>query len=326
MATSTSTAVDLRCHAEDIVRAASLAPSQHNTQPWVFRVGPAAVEVYADRSRRLPVADPDDRQLFIGVGAAVFGVRLALARLGVRSVVRLARDSARPDLAAVVVPAGAAAGLGEDDRLYAELDRRRTVRGPFSDDPVPVPLQVRLTNLARQEGAVLAWAVRDRPRRRLAALVLDAERAQQSDPDFRAEVDRWVGASVVERGSGIPLASVGTVAIAGKVAEFKQRDFTIGRGGAAPSAGRPEAYPGVAALCTMTDQRADWLRAGQAMHRVLLAASADGYAASFLNQPLEIFRLRSQVRRELRLRGYPQVVLRLGRPRDPLPPPTPAGR
>lgn len=59
------------------------------------------------------------------------------------------------------------------------------------------------------------------------------------------------------------------------------------------------------------------------MHLLLLAASAGGYAASFLNQPLEIPRLRSRVRHELRLDDYPQVILRLGRPRGPLPPPTP---
>src|SRR5215204_3838607 len=80
-------AVDLREEAERIVWAATRAPSYRNIQPWSFRVSARQVEVYADLSRRCPVADPDDRQLFLGVGAAVFGVRLALARLGRRPVV-----------------------------------------------------------------------------------------------------------------------------------------------------------------------------------------------------------------------------------------------
>ena len=142
MAMPTTGRVDLRSHAEEIVRAASRAPSHHNAQPWAFRVERAEVEVYADRGRRVPVADPDDRQLFIGLGAAVFGARLALSHLGVRSVVRLARSSTRPDLAAVVVAVGGQADLDGNDRLYAELDRRRTVRGSFTDDAVPVPVPV----------------------------------------------------------------------------------------------------------------------------------------------------------------------------------------
>jgi hypothetical protein len=37
---------------------AVLAPSGHNTQPWLFRMRDQAVELYADRTRALPVVDP----------------------------------------------------------------------------------------------------------------------------------------------------------------------------------------------------------------------------------------------------------------------------
>jgi len=101
------------------------------------------------------------------------------------------------------------------------------------------------------------------------------------------------------------------------------RDFSAGDPDLGAPTHRAEADPGIAVLHTKTDERPDWLRGGQAMHRLLLAASAAGYQASFLNQPLEVPRLRDELRRALGLSGHPQVVLRLGRPRDPLPPPTP---
>ena len=56
---------------------------------------------------------------------------------------------------------------------------------------------------------------------------------------------------------------------------------------------------------------------------MLLSASAGGVAASLLNQPLEIPELRVQVRDESQPGCYPQVILRVGRPAEPLPPPTP---
>ena len=101
------------------------------------------------------------------------------------------------------------------------------------------------------------------------------------------------------------------------------RDFSAGDPDLGAPTHRAEAHPGIAVLQTRTDERADWLRSGQAMHRLLLAASAAGFQASFLNQPLEVPRLREELRRALGLPGHPQLVLRLGRPRDPLPPPTP---
>ena len=101
------------------------------------------------------------------------------------------------------------------------------------------------------------------------------------------------------------------------------RDFSAGDPDLGSPTHRAEAHPGIAVLQTHTDERADWLRGGQAMHRLLLAASTAGFQASFLNQPLEVPRLREELRRDLGLPGHPQLVLRLGRPRDPLPPPTP---
>jgi len=313
---------DLRQHADEIVRAASRAPSQHNAQPWLFRVRAGEVEVYADLRRRMPVADPADRQLFIGVGAAVYGVRLAVACLGVRPVVRLARDGDRPELAAVVAAAGRRAATEEELLLYPELERRRTARGPFTDDSLAVPLQVTLTDVAADEGAELRWVVRLGSRRGLAALAVTAEREQQSNPDFRAELARWVGPAA-GGDAGVPYSSLGATASAGHMAEFPLRDFAAGEAGPALPGGRLEAHPGVAVLVTPTDWRADWLRAGQALHRLLLVASAAGISGSYLNQPLEIPRLRERVREELDLPGHAQLILRLGRPRGPLPPPTP---
>jgi len=46
-----------------LVNYAVLAPSTHNTQPWLFKVGGEKLELYADRTRSLAVADPEDREL-----------------------------------------------------------------------------------------------------------------------------------------------------------------------------------------------------------------------------------------------------------------------
>jgi hypothetical protein len=198
------------------------------------------------------------------------------------------------------------------------------VRGPFTDDPLPSPLQAELMREVDQEGAALYWAVSEESQRDLAALVAEADREQRANLDLRAELVRWVGPAAVRRRAGIPLTSLGRAAApTGTEVGFRMRDFSAGDPDLGAPTHRAEAHPGIAVLHTDADQRADWLRAGQAMHRLLLAASAAGYQASFLNQPLEVPRLREELRHALGLPGRPQLVLRLGRPRDPLPPPTP---
>lgn len=40
--------------ASKLISAAALAPSSHNTQPWIFRVRGRCIDLLADRTRALP--------------------------------------------------------------------------------------------------------------------------------------------------------------------------------------------------------------------------------------------------------------------------------
>ncbi len=77
--------------------------------------------------------------------------------------------------------------------------------------------------------------------------------------------------------------------------------------------------PVVAVLTTDGDGIADWLRAGQALEHVLLAATSAGLPASYLNQPLQVEPLRPRVAELLAGGGVPQVALRVGHPTAELP-------
>ncbi len=66
-------------------------------------------------------------------------------------------------------------------------------------------------------------------------------------------------------------------------------------------------------LRTTADQPADWLRAGQALNRLLLRAASRWVFASLQSQPLELPGYREQVRALLPGAGYPQMLLQFGR-------------
>ena len=81
-----------------------------------------------------------------------------------------------------------------------------------------------------------------------------------------------------------------------------------------------ESSPLLVVLGSHTDTPADWLATGQALQRVLLRACASGLQASFLNQPLHLPEFRDKVARLVPEVTMPQLLLRLGRPRDDLAP------
>jgi nitroreductase len=313
--------VDLRPDAEVLADVGRRAPSLHNAQPWAFRVGPDSVDVLLDRSRLLPVADPASRQAHLGLGAAVFLLRLKLSTMDYAVRVEPWPDPGEPMVVARLVVAGRRSTTDSERRLLAAVSARRTVRTPFTPQDVPVPFRVAWREDAEAEGVGLRWVEGPGERTGVAALVTAAERLQQRDPAYLAELDRWTSPEVTGEGAGVPPSAFGVTAAAGHSAEFPMRDFAGGRETDRPRHSGPvEAHPIVAVLQTAGDQPEDWLQGGQALMRILLAAAADGYAASYLNQPLELPGLRQQLRDELRLDGWPQMILRLGRPSGVLPP------
>ena len=59
-----------------IVEAAMHAPSVLNTQPWRFSSYQDGLDLWADEARRLPVLDPEGRQLRLSCGGALLHARV----------------------------------------------------------------------------------------------------------------------------------------------------------------------------------------------------------------------------------------------------------
>ena len=118
---------------------AVLAPSSHNTQPWRFRIitGGDGVDVWADRTRRLPVADPHDRELLISCGAALLQLRLAMENFGPRTYTELLPDASEPDWEARIQWGHRAIDRRAERPLFKNIVWRHTDRDPFHEWTVP---------------------------------------------------------------------------------------------------------------------------------------------------------------------------------------------
>jgi hypothetical protein len=60
---------------DDLLAAATAAPSIHNTQPWRFKVSEDTIELRADPERMLPIIDPAGRAVWPGAAGQRLGVR-----------------------------------------------------------------------------------------------------------------------------------------------------------------------------------------------------------------------------------------------------------
>jgi hypothetical protein len=292
-----------------VLESAGRAPSVHNTQPWAFRVAPDVIELHVDPARRLPAADPDDRELRLACGAALFTLRLALRGHDVRPHVVRFPDRDRPGLVAEVRRGGAAAPNPEITRLLAAVTRRRTDRHPFTDLPVDPSEQHALCHAATEEAAQLHIVRDGDQRRRLSRLAHIAHRRQLADPAFRAELARWTGTQG-DRADGVPSSAGGHLPEPHDT--WVLRDFSGGTARDRPPGKDFEEDPMIAVLTSHVPGAAGDVRAGEALQRVLLTATADGLAVSFLSQLVEVPDVRDQVCRLLGTHRPPHAVLRIG--------------
>ncbi|MEV0895437.1 nitroreductase family protein [Actinoplanes sp. NPDC049802] len=288
----------------DCVRAATTAPSLHNSQPWLFRIDGPTVEVYADPGRRLPVADPDGREHMISLGAAVLTLRVAVRRSGYRTRVELLPHDGDPELIARVYAGRPARTDKVTETLAAAIPHRHTNRGPFARVPIPPQALSRLRAAATQEAAILRVA-EGASRDTVLEMARVADQWLRDRPQYAHEMRRWTGPNA--RHDGVPTWASGPWDALGMI---PVRDFTE-----LPAMLRPsepfEPHPTILLLATEGDTPLDWLRAGQALQRVLLTATWLGLAATPISQPVEVPDIRRM------LSGPPpglpaQMVLRVG--------------
>jgi nitroreductase len=296
--------------AHDLVAAGILAPSSHNTQPWIFKVTAAGLELIADRTRALPVNDPDDRELVISCGAALFNLRVALAARGLGVQIATLPDPDRPDLLATlrVGPAGdASSPLAE---LAGAMPERRTYRKRFAKRGVGGEEVQALRDAAEAEGCSFLPVGEGGLEGRIAELVSEGDSIQWSNRSWRRELAAWMHPR--RKGDGLAVPT-----LAAPIARMVVRTFDMGGGIAAKDQELADESPLLVVLGTDSDRETDWITAGQALERVLLTATSRGLQASYLNQPVQVPALRSELADETSLR-FPQVILRFGYPEDEL--------
>lgn len=297
-----------------LVGAAVMAPSSHNSQPWIFRVRGRCIGVIADRTRALPANDPDDRELTLSCGCALFNMRVAAAHDGLACRAYGPTGSSDPDCVGrleLVPDTPAEDALGQLDEVIA---RRRTYRRTFAARPVAGTVLDALAAAAASEKAWLHVVQGDSQRRQAAELIAEGDDAQWADPVWRRELAAWMHPR--RSGDGLTLPD-----LAVSLAQAVVRTFDMGHGVAARDVQLADASPVLAVLGTRGDDLASRIEAGQALQRVLLTACQHGLQASFLNQPIEVEPLRMRLLQVTRQTGYPQMLLRLGYAEHELPAP-----
>ena len=117
----------------EILYLASLAPSGHNSQPWVVRVlEPKHWVIGSEKKRWLPAVDPGNRELLLGIGAFMENLVLAAGTFGYEVDIQIiAKTPYDTDIADIRLKKGKTA-----DFSLEKIRKRRTLRSDYLDQEI----------------------------------------------------------------------------------------------------------------------------------------------------------------------------------------------
>ena len=294
-----------------LVNFAILAPSSHNSQPWLFKVQGDKVELYADRSRALSVVDPDDRELIISCGAALHHLQVAAHEFGFAAKSEPLVEKEDYDLLARVRFSQANTFKKDVHDQFIAMPKRHTFRYAFEPIPLIDNVVEALKSLGGNE-VWLEWVEKAADKEKVAELIAEADRVQWHDPRFRRELASWCHANRSRSNDGMPGYAMGLNDVTSSFSPLMIRTFDMGQGRAARDKELALASPVLVVMGTKEDNPEAWVQTGQLLSEFLLRARAEGVFASYLNQPVEVPDLRLKTADIVNREGFPQLILRLG--------------
>lgn len=295
---------------EFLVAQAVKAPSGHNTQPWRFRQNESAVEIHPDFDRRLPVVDPDDRELFVSLGCAVENLCLAAQTKGYKSAVSVGNKGV------ITVSLAEEAGV-KPSPLFNQIDARQTNRSVYNGEEIALDVLKKLQSIRSEKGiSVHYYARQTKQFNDIEQYVLQGNTNQMQNEAFKAELKSWMrfnkkhqdqtldglsyavfGAPNVPRWMAEPIMSMAVNAKAQNKADRK----------------KIESASHLVLFTTANNTPNEWVGLGRTLQRFLLTATELEIVHSYLNQPNEEAEIATEMARILGLTGeYPTILLRIG--------------
>ena len=276
---------------------AVLAPNPHNRQPWLVDLkGGTEAVLYCEPERRLPVTDPFDRQITIGLGCFLELLKIAAAEQGYNAEIT-AFPEGQPDPrldARPVAHVKLVKGQVEADPLFAQIPNRRSNKDPYDDTRLLPKADVAQIKAAAGS-AISAKTILDEPGvAELRDLTWQAfEREMRTPAALQESIDLMrIGRAEIEAnpdgidlgGLKLELLSLAGILNRESMADPNSAAFAEGINMYRPVIGTAMGY---LVLTTDANSRTEQLAAGAAYVRANLKATALGISMQPLSQILQ---------------------------------------
>jgi hypothetical protein len=324
-----------------ILAFAVLAPSTHNTQPWLFKIEGDTVHICANKEYLLPQADKQRRDFFISFGCLFENLVTAgeyfkvLSELTIRDVSDSdgtggAEGSKDFDFSKPIASARFTVNTTGDknqeyERAFNAMLIRINARGVFQDTPVDAETKNTILSIAAQfnEEKINTLLIDDKEKiKSIAALTKQGLMIAYKDKSFRREMSGWMNSNLSHKKEGIPgyalkmpfLMSL----IIPKLIRYKDIGAKLGQLNERSIASAPL----ITVITAKDDSPRSWINVGMLAERLFIELYARNYQTSIFVSTIEMGELYKDLQKIVATTDRPQFLFVVGKV-DSLHTPTP---
>lgn len=299
---------------ERILEAATLAPSNHNSQPWKFVLQGEEIHLFPDFERSLPVGDPEYRELIISLGCALENLAVAARHEGFAVETRVfpqELDGIIIRLRPMLFPPDP-----EKEALFEAIGHRQTTRSPYDGQPLAPEILTALEEVPMEYGVHLRILTERRELDKAATLVRKADEFWMTKPSYRKEQAKWTRFSLHAadtRRDGLTSRAIGHRWMPEWFGRLLLRHWVRPSDQAREDVRLVRSASAVLLFYSTHNEPASWIAVGRSFERLALTLTRLGLKYAPHNQPCEIPAFQTQFRKAFGPEVvFPQLLLRVG--------------
>ncbi len=294
----------------DFIKAAVLAPSSHNSQPWIFSSNnDGEIEVSLEPKRELPSSDTNSRQSIISLGCAIENIVLVADYHGFDSNVTYGENP----LATIRFAKRNDLVKGDSEHLANYITQRVTNRSPHKSEVLDGSTIKDILSLATNTlriNITTATALI----KQLGDVAIEAGIAALDQPGFRMELSRYLKSNGTKSPIGMPGFGFGFPAPLSIAAPHLIKHFNMERGARKQNEELFAATNGILVISTDSDSHEDWLAVGRVYERIALLAVRANMSTAPWAVTVQIGEYHNDVEKLFNLHGRLQFFCRIGFP------------
>ena len=295
----------------ELVRYATLAASNHNTQPWKFQISEKSISIFPDFTRRSPAVDPDDHHLFSSLGCAVENLIQASLTKGLKGTLSF-NENVADELRVEFEQTQAITS-----HLFKAIPQRQCTRSEFDGRSIsPEELKL-LIQAGTGKGVSVQVITEKKSAEDIIEYVIAGNTAEMTNPACVAELKTWIRFNDYDadlKGDGLFSRTTGNPSLPTWLGNILFTTFYKLKSENEKYVKQLRSSAGIAIFVSEKNDKFNWIEAGRCYERFALQATALGIRNAMVNQAVEVSEVRKQLASYLGIGSRrPDLIVRFGR-------------